>query len=125
MQLRLFPSLACFALRLYIGSNPEGVYGSVHDGYQLPAIPIDKAPEISSAGRLRDRRSPTIIVDTARSLYFVMPEGKAATASVSVARSEWSGTARVAMKRVRLNPPAPMIRRQPELAKYRGGWRLA
>lgn len=36
---------------------------------------------------------------------------------------QWSGTARVAMKREwpMWTPPAPMIRRQPELAKWRGG----
>ncbi len=108
----------------------SGVYGSVHDaGYQLPAIPIDKVDRKyhRQVVDFETREKPgTIIVDTREKfLYFVMPEGKAMRYGIGVGRQgfEWSGTARVAMKREwpTWTPPAPMIRRQPELAKYRGG----
>ena len=76
---------------------------------------------------LDTREKPgTIIVDTGeKHLYFVMPEGKAMRYGIGVGREgfEWKGTARVAMKREWpvWTPPAEMIRRQPELAKWRSG----
>jgi lipoprotein-anchoring transpeptidase ErfK/SrfK len=107
-----------------------GGYGPVRDaGYQLPSIPIYKVDRKYHRQIVRydtNEKPGTIIVDTgAKHLYFVMPEGKAMRYGIGVGREgfEWSGTARVAMKREWpvWTPPAPMIRRQPELAKYRGG----
>jgi lipoprotein-anchoring transpeptidase ErfK/SrfK len=68
----------------------------------------------------------TIVVNTnEKFLYFVMPEGKAMRYGIGVGREgfEWKGTARIAMKREWpvWTPPAAMIGRQPELAKWRGG----
>ncbi len=58
-------------------------------------------------------------------LYFVLPEGKAMRYGIGVGREgfEWHGTARIALKREWpvWTPPAAMIRRKPELAKWRGG----
>ena len=76
---------------------------------------------------LDTREKPgTIIVDTGeKHLYFVMPEGRAMRYGIGVGREgfEWRGTARVALKREWpvWTPPVEMIRRQPELAKWRGG----
>jgi len=105
-------------------------YGSRTDaGYRLPSIPIYKVPKkyhrqiVAYDG---GEKPGTIIVDTAEKyLYFVLPEGEAVRYGIGVGREgfEWKGTARVAAKREWpvWTPPAEMIRRQPELAKYRGG----
>jgi len=105
-------------------------YGSRSDaGYQLPSIPIhkvDKKYHRQIVPYETGEQPGTIIVDTsAKHLYFVLPEGKAVRYGIGVGREgfEWSGTARVALKREWpvWTPPAPMIKRQPELAKWRGG----
>ncbi|MDZ5697181.1 MULTISPECIES: L,D-transpeptidase [Phyllobacteriaceae] len=105
-------------------------YGSVKDaGYTLPSIPIYKVPRTyhrQIVSYETDEDPGTIVVDTKEKfLYFVMEDGKAVRYGIGVGREgfEWSGTARVAMKREwpTWTPPAPMIRRQPELAKWRGG----
>jgi len=105
-------------------------YGSKKDaGYQLPAIPINQVPQKYHRQIVRydTREKPgTIVVDTKeKHLYFVMADGKAMRYGIGVGREgfEWSGTARVAMKREwpTWTPPEAMIRRQPELAKWRGG----
>jgi lipoprotein-anchoring transpeptidase ErfK/SrfK len=72
------------------------------------------------------RRPGTIIVDTgAKFLYFVLPGGKAVRYGIGVGREgfEWNGTARIGMKREWpvWTPPSAMIKRQPELAKWRSG----
>ncbi len=105
-------------------------YGSRTDaGYRLPSIPIYKVPKkyhrqiVAYSG---GEKPGTIIVDTTdKYLYFVLPDGEAVRYGIGVGREgfEWKGTARVAAKREWpvWTPPAEMIKRQPELAKYRGG----
>jgi lipoprotein-anchoring transpeptidase ErfK/SrfK len=68
----------------------------------------------------------TIIVDTAsRHLYLVEGGGKAIRYGIGVGRQgfAWSGTATIKRKVEwpRWTPPAAMVARQPELAKYAGG----
>jgi lipoprotein-anchoring transpeptidase ErfK/SrfK len=105
-------------------------YGSKKDaGYALPSIPIHQVPRQfhRQVVRYDTKENPgTVIVDPANKyLYFVMPEGKAMRYGIGVGREgfEWSGTTRVAMKREwpTWTPPSEMIKRQPELAKWRGG----
>jgi lipoprotein-anchoring transpeptidase ErfK/SrfK len=105
-------------------------YGSRTDaGYRLPSVPIYKVPKkfhrqiVAYDG---GEKPGTIIVDTSeKHLYFVLPGGEAVRYGIGVGREgfEWKGTARVAAKREWpvWTPPAEMIRRQPELAKFRGG----
>lgn len=105
-------------------------YGSKSDGkYRLPSIPVSKVSreyrrqEVSYSGK---EKPGTIIVDTgARHLFLVQPNGKAIRYGIGVGRAgfEWSGVAKVGWKREwpTWTPPAAMIKRQPELAKYRGG----
>lgn len=105
-------------------------YGSRTDaGYRLPSIPIYKVPKkyhrqiVAYNG---GEKPGTIIVDTTeKHLYFVLPDREAVRYGIGVGREgfEWKGTARVAAKREWpvWTPPAEMIRRQPELAKYAGG----
>jgi len=105
-------------------------YGSVKDaGYQLPRIPISKVPRQYHRQIVTyqtDEKPGTIIVDTTEKfLYFVMDGGKAMRYGIGVGREgfSWSGTARVALKREwpTWTPPAAMIKRQPELAKWADG----
>ncbi len=98
-------------------------------GYQLPAIPLDKLPRQYHRQIVKYESSEapgTIIVDTKEKfLYLIQEDGKAMRYGIGVGREgfEWSGTARIAMKREwpTWTPPAQMIKRQPELVKWRGG----
>ena len=105
-------------------------YGPRTDaGYQLPRIPISKVPrkyhrQIVSFET--NEKPGTIIVDTnEKFLYYVMGGGEAMRYGIGVGRegSEWHGTAHIALKREwpTWTPPSAMIKRQPELAKWRGG----
>jgi lipoprotein-anchoring transpeptidase ErfK/SrfK len=98
-------------------------------GYQLPEIPVSRVPQKYHRQIVRyrtDEKPGTVIVDTKdKFLYYVMPEGKAMRYGIGVGREgfEWNGSTRVAMKREwpTWTPPSEMIKRQPELAKWRGG----
>jgi len=97
--------------------------------YTVPAIPTDKIPaeyRRQIVAFQTTEKPGTIIVDTkSRFLYLILPDGKAMRYGVGVGREgfSWSGTARVAMKRPwpTWTPPAEMIKRQPQLAKYEKG----
>ena len=105
-------------------------YGARRDlGYQLPSIPIYKVESKYRRQIVRYETGEvpgTIIVDTgAKFLYFVLPSGKAVRYGIGVGREgfEWHGSARIALKREWpvWTPPAAMIKRRPDLAKWRGG----
>ncbi|WP_306117337.1 MULTISPECIES: L,D-transpeptidase [unclassified Roseitalea] len=105
-------------------------YAGRTDGqYKLPSIPVSKVPakyRRQVVNYPTDEKPGTIIVDTPnRFLYLVQEDGKAMRYGIGVGRDgfRWAGTARVGWKRKwpTWTPPEPMIRRQPELAKYRGG----
>lgn len=105
-------------------------YSSVSDaGYTIPAIPNEKIPQQYRRQIVKyqtDEAPGTIIVETGEKfLYLVQPDGKAMRYGIGVGREGfgWNGTARVAMKREwpTWTPPSAMIKRQPELAKYRNG----
>ncbi|MEL6437081.1 MAG: L,D-transpeptidase [Pseudomonadota bacterium] len=108
----------------------SGAYAGQTDGaYRLPRIPVSKVPrkyQRQTVSYETKHRVGSIIVDTPnRFLYLVEPNGKAIRYGIGVGRDgfRWSGTAKVGWKRQwpTWTPPAAMIRRQPELAKYRGG----
>jgi len=105
-------------------------YGAVTDaGYTLPSIPVEKVPSQfrrQIVSYKTAEKPGTIIVDTKQKFLFLVQEnGKAMRYGIGVGRDgfEWSGTARVALKREwpTWTPPSEMIKRQPELAKWRGG----
>ncbi|WP_163270489.1 L,D-transpeptidase [Chelativorans alearense] len=137
MKLKTFFAAAVLGLSAVLAGCAGGPaqlftsnYGAVTDaGYQLPSVPITKIPRQYHRQIISyetDEKPGTIIVDTREKfLYLVMEGGKAMRYGIGVGREgfEWSGTARVAMKREwpTWTPPAPMIKRQPELAKWRGG----
>jgi lipoprotein-anchoring transpeptidase ErfK/SrfK len=105
-------------------------YTAKADGaYNLPAIPVAKVDKQyrRQVVDYQTREKPgTIVVDTgAKYLHLVMEDGKAMRYGIGVGREGflWKGKASVGWKREwpTWTPPAPMIRRQPELAKYRSG----
>ncbi|RWI30277.1 L,D-transpeptidase [Mesorhizobium sp.] len=103
------------------------MYGPVSDnGFELPGIPYEKIDEQFLRQIVPDptgQRPGTIVVDTAgHHLYLVRPGGQAIRYGVGLGRAgfEWSGDAVVQWKQKwpKWTPPAEMIARQPELAKY-------
>lgn len=138
MSLRSFILVASLVLTgALAGCSTEGVftsfrgdYGARRDlGYQLPTIPISKVPAKYHRQIVRYETNEvpgTIIVDTGpKFLYFVLPNGKAVRYGIGVGREgfEWHGSARIAMKREWpvWTPPSAMIKRRPDLAKWRTG----
>jgi len=137
MRMKSFFAVAAVALSVALagctsdgGSIFTSNYGSVRDaGYQLPAIPIykvDRKYHRQIVNYTTKEKPGTIVVDTgAKHLYFVMKDGKAMRYGIGVGKEgfEWSGTARIALKREWpvWTPPGAMIKRKPELAKWRGG----
>ncbi len=73
----------------------------------------------------REKRGTIIINTKERSLYEVLGSGKAMRYMVAVGKEgfEWTGVARVALKKVDpvWTPPPEMIERRPELAKWATG----
>ncbi len=96
------------------------------NGFRLPEIPVEKINDRYLRQRVSyaSNYAPgTVVVDVAnRFLYLIEPAGKAVRYGVGVGRQgfAWQGAARIGLKREWpiWTPPAPMIRRQPELAKY-------
>lgn len=99
------------------------------EGYQLPAIPIQKLDAKFARQVVDDptgEKPGTIVVDTSQHfLYLVQPGGKALRYGVSLGKAGfgWTGSAVVQWKKKwpTWTPPAEMIQRRPELAKYRDG----
>ena len=109
---------------------PRANYNSVSDaGYRIPAIPSAKIAEKfrrQTVTYITKEKAGTVIVDTgARHLYLVLGGGKAVRYGIGVGKQgfEWSGTARVGLKREwpTWTPPKEMIGRKPELAKFADG----
>lgn len=108
----------------------SNAYVAKQDGnFKLPAIPVSKVPAEFRRQIVTyesDEKPGTVVVDTKnKHLYYVQEDNKAIRYGIGVGRDgfRWSGTAKAAWKREwpTWTPPAAMIRRQPELAKYRGG----
>ena len=112
------------------GPSPRSMYAAMpHERFPIPALAVGRV----SSRYLRQvvtypthERPGTIIVDTPNKfLYLVLKDGKAMRYGIGVGREgySWAGKARVGWKREwpTWTPPAEMIERQPELAKYRNG----
>ena len=98
----------------------------VDEGFEIPAVPIERMdPQLLRQVVSDPTGEPagTIVVDTSQHfLYLVLGDGQAMRYGVGLGRDgfEWSGRAVVQWKRKwpKWTPPAEMIARQPELAKY-------
>lgn len=107
--------------------NFTAMYAATEDeGYQLPAIPIQKMDKKYLRQIVNDPTGElpgTIVVDTAnRYLYLVMENGQALRYGVGIGKEgfAWSGRAVIQWKRKWpvWTPPDEMIARQPQLAQY-------
>ena len=106
------------------------MYAALSDGgHNLPAIPIDKMDQRFLRKIVIDptfEKPGTVVVDTtAHFLYFVLPGKKAIRYGVSLGKAgfDWVGSATIQYKKAWpiWTPPAEMIERRPELAKYANG----
>ncbi|MBS3647844.1 L,D-transpeptidase [Pseudaminobacter sp. 19-2017] len=113
----------------YLG-RPELMYASLSDnGVALPAIPAKELKQKHLRRLVVDptgEKPGTIVVHLKeRHLYLVQENGDAIRYGVSIGKEgfAWSGRAVVqyARKWPTWTPPAEMIERRPELAKYRTG----
>ena len=118
------------APRLRAATAARANYAARTDGgHALPAVPASKISEKYRRQRVpfKTKYKPgTIVVSTAeRLLWLVEPNGTAMRYGIGVGKQgfSWGGTARVGWKREwpSWTPPARMIGRKPELAKWRGG----
>lgn len=109
------------------GSPVPEAYGKIIDnGFQLPAIPIqklDKKFHRQIVDFQTKESAGTVIVNTReRFLYYVLSGGKAVRYGIGVGKQgfAWSGTAYVAWKQEwpTWHPPKEMASRKPEVAKY-------
>jgi lipoprotein-anchoring transpeptidase ErfK/SrfK len=103
------------------------MYGPVFDeGFEVPAVPIEKVDRQFLRQIVPDptgERPGTVVVDTSsHHLYLVREGGQAIRYGVGLGRAgfEWAGRAEIRWKQKwpKWTPPAEMIARQPELAKY-------
>ncbi|MBL8583064.1 MAG: L,D-transpeptidase [Rhizobiaceae bacterium] len=103
------------------------MYGPVSDGgFDVPAVPYEKIDRQFLRQVVPDptgERPGTVVVDTSsHHLYLVREGGQAIRYGVGLGRAgfEWAGRAEIRWKQrwPKWTPPAEMIARQPELAKY-------
>ncbi len=111
-------------------TSPDLMYAAVDEGpYHLKAIPYDKIPRDfrRTIVPYQTQETPgTIRVNLAeRHLYFILPGNEAIRYGVGIGKEGfgWKGRANVQYKKEWpvWTPPAEMIGRKPELAKYRKG----
>jgi lipoprotein-anchoring transpeptidase ErfK/SrfK len=105
----------------------DAMYGSIVDGgFVIPAVPYWQINPRYYRQRVVDptgERPGTVVVDTAsRFLYLVEADGSAMRYGVGIGREgfawEGEGVIQWRQKWPKWTPPAEMIARQPQLAKY-------
>ncbi|GGE37455.1 L,D-transpeptidase [Agaricicola taiwanensis] len=107
------------------------------DAYMID--PVTREPIIAQPSRARGSSIPREIIDyetkhkpgtivvntTERRLYLVMPDGKALRYGIGVGRDgfQWGGAHSISAKREwpDWRPPAPMLKRQPDLPRFMPG----
>jgi lipoprotein-anchoring transpeptidase ErfK/SrfK len=111
-------------------TSPALMYASVTEGpFVLPMIPHEKIPREFRRQIVPDPTGEapgTVVVDLKNHfIYLVQSGGDALRYGVGIGRAgfEWSGRASIQYKREwpTWTPPAEMIARKPELAKFAGG----
>jgi lipoprotein-anchoring transpeptidase ErfK/SrfK len=108
------------------GSYVDMYSARIDEGYELPAIPIEKINRKFLRQIVADptgEPAGTVVVDTSSHfLYLVRGNGEAIRYGVGLGREgfAWSGRAVIQWKRKwpKWTPPDDMIKRQPELEKY-------
>jgi lipoprotein-anchoring transpeptidase ErfK/SrfK len=118
------------ASKSFITYDPEKVLRDAHGaarspsgGISIPHSPPDPKFDRQVVNYATDEAPGTIIIDTGKKfLYYVMEDGQALRMGVGVGREGfgWTGVVHVGGKQEEPKwfPPAEMVERQPELAKY-------
>jgi lipoprotein-anchoring transpeptidase ErfK/SrfK len=118
------------ASKSFITYDPDKVLRDAHGparspsgGISIPHTDPDPKFDRQVVNYATDEAPGTIIIDTGKKfLYYVMEDGQALRMGVGVGREGfgWTGTVHVGNKQVapKWFPPADMVQRQPELAKY-------
>ncbi|WP_414474078.1 L,D-transpeptidase [Microvirga sp. M2] len=101
------------------GGGPASFFERLFGGPSSPTV----RRLVSWSG---NHRPGTIVISTSqRRLYFVLGQGQAIQYGIGVGRPgfAWAGTKTVSMKREwpAWSPPAAMLRRRPDLARYMAG----
>lgn len=113
-----------------IGKTNDSDYAARADGtFAIPAIPLEKLPaqlRRQTVAFKTDEAPGTIIINPgARNLHLVTGKNQATRYGIAVGRAgfEWSGVAIVNERKQwpTWTPPAEMIARRPELAKFEKG----
>jgi len=108
----------------------EGVYSSKNDGtFTVPEVPVEKVPaEFQRQTVYYPTEEPvgTVIINpAAKHLYLVTAKNQATRYGIAVGKAgfQWSGEALITNRRPwpTWTPPAEMISRKPELAKWEKG----
>ena len=115
------------------GCNTTGNYVSalapMNEEFPVPRVNMARIPRQYHRQRVQyetNKKPGSVVVDVdQRYLHFIEPDGVAIRYGIGVGREgfAWKGTASVGRKAKwpTWTPPSAMIRRQPELAIYRGG----
>lgn len=112
------------------GKTDDADYVARQDGaFNIPAIPLEKLPtqyRRQSVAFQTDEAPGTIIINPgAYTLHYVTGKNTAIRYGIAVGKAgfEWSGVANVTDRKQwpSWTPPAEMIARKPELAKYEKG----
>ncbi|MCG8445158.1 MAG: L,D-transpeptidase [Hyphomicrobiales bacterium] len=115
------------------GCNTTGNYVSalapMNEEFPVPRVNMARIPRQYHRQRVQyetNKKPGSVVVDVdQRYLHFIEPDGMAIRYGIGVGREgfAWKGTASVGRKAKwpTWTPPSAMIRRQPELAIYRGG----
>ena len=115
------------------GCNTTGNYVSalapMNEEFPVPRVNMARIPRQYHRQRVQyetKKKPGSVVVDVdQRYLHFIEPDGMAIRYGIGVGREgfAWKGTASVGRKAKwpTWTPPSAMIRRQPELAIYRGG----
>lgn len=113
------------------GLPASGPYAAMEDGgHTVPAVPVAQIPDRYERQVVEapEGAAPgTILIENdSRFLYLIGNDGTARRYGIACGRPGfgWTGTAIVARKArwPVWTPPAPMLRRQPELARWAGGF---
>lgn len=123
---RLTPQREATAPKEDLGGYVQMYSARVDEGYELPAIPIEKVKRRFLRQIVADptgEPAGTVVVDVSNHfLYLVRGNGEAIRYGVGLGRAgfEWSGRAVIQWKRKwpKWTPPDEMIARAPELEKW-------
>ena len=109
--------------------NTMHYVGVVDDGFNVPTVPVEKVPaayQVQQVDYTSAEAAGTIIINPAeRHLYYINGKNTALRYGIAVGRAgfQWAGVANITSRThwPKWTPPAEMIERSPEKAKWKDG----